>query len=131
MPISIKKVRASKGYNVFPEVALEGSTLVVKAGAIQFQGRDLTLLDDEVYTLTSRPVSTGVVGYLVEVQGSVRVFVDELVGSKDLPYKFRKGQEPKLLHRLFYTTVPPNTTSALELAVQVVHVGVFPEEDNG
>jgi len=103
----------------------EGMTVVVKAGAIKWKDEDLSLNQDESFSIVSDVdhVKT-VVGYIVrEVStGDLMLLVDEVLqNGSDRSYRFERNGPYHCIHRLIYFHVPAGAESLDDVDIRVSH----------
>lgn len=104
-------------------VEAAGMDITVKAGSFKYQGADLELVEDAVFTVSTRSGSAWLDGYLVKevATGDIGVLVDERVSDGvelDLAYEWEGSPYERLL-RVFEMAIPSDTSSlsGLELCV--------------
>lgn len=109
------------------QVELAGMSLIVKAGAITYNGQERVLGEDESYTVAKAGVS--VMAYLVidTEDDSLHVLVDEF-GEGEESYTFERGDRYQLLDRLVWGVVPKGVTDLSSLVWHKLKVSPVPEE---
>lgn len=120
--IQVENLQGSPRTDVQLDVSCDGMTIRVGPGSFRIMGQDYILEEEQTITLDASVGQLSVTGFLVCDQGSTApyLFVDEVpeVHGEFDHYDW-PADGPKVLHLLFVTNVPKNTTSLEQVPVKV------------